>query len=277
MSARIRNRRAFTPGLGGALESRLLLSATSGVIPNYHIPPRPGFVGARTADHGHAVAINDVDGEIYVVNLLNGGTVRAIPRRGGIVDLVIDGSVPTSELTINPFVRANPRHTAHNFPLGTARRNGVLNIGNVTVTSGVIGSILGYQTANLNGTISVPGTIRVDRVAFENIKPGATIVTGGDLNTLDVYNNASFNTPNTGLRIGRDLNAVNVGGNLSITNGATFQVARDLGAFAQGAKGSGPAGQGIIVIGNFTAGTGAISVVRFGANRIFVEGTTTYV
>ena len=274
MSARGKNRRAFRPGLGGPLESRLLLATTAGVIQNFNIPPRPGFVGAKTADHGRAVAITDVDGELYVVNLLGGGTVRAVPRRGGIVDLVVDGSNGQSELTINPFARANPKHTAHNFPLGTARHDGVLHVGNVTVNSGAIGSVLGYKTAVLSGVVRVAGTTSVDRVAFQDIVAGGGVVTGGDLNTLDVYHNAAFAGPTSGLNIGRDLNSFTVKGNLTLSGNASITVNRDLGLFSQAAKGSGPGGVGISVLGNVVVNPGSsIRVLRTAAAPLVIQGS----
>ena len=45
----------------------------------------------------------------------------------------------------------------------------------------------------------------VDRIAFESLKPGASIVTGGDVNTLDVFNNLTIGG-GPGIAIGRDLN-----------------------------------------------------------------------
>ena len=82
---------------------------------------------------------------------------------------------------------------------------GALNIASITVSTGTIGAIEGYRDAILSGPIIVAGPNRVDRIAFQAIAPGGAIGVGGDLNTLDVLNDANF-TNSTGLFVGRDLN-----------------------------------------------------------------------
>ena len=100
----------------------------------------------------------------------------------------------------------------------------ILNIGQITVNSGSIGAIDGFQTANLVGPLVVSGTTTVDRIAFNSIDPGASITVGGTLNTLDVLQGITLNTgTNSNITIGRDLNLLNVGGNIDPRKRIVYQ------------------------------------------------------
>ena len=59
------------------------------------------------------------------------------------------------------------------------------------------------------------------------------------MNTLDVLNGANLSGAGTGIFIGRDLNLLNVGGNLTLSNGAVFSIGRNLGLVSQPPKGTG--------------------------------------
>lgn len=230
-------RRAFRPMVDHRLESRALLS-------------RMGAVHTHVAAGGQATVVTNPSGLQFFVSVINGGSVRAFPASGNRVNLVVDGSNADTLLEINQVVPSSSNNKgAHTFNTALQTQFGQLNVASITVTSGMIGSIEGYRDTILSGPIVVAGGGRVDRIAVQSIVPGASIRVGGDLNTLDVLNDANFsNSP--GLVVGRDLNSVSVGGNLSFSNGANFSVARDFGLVPQPAKGSGPAGQGLALTGD---------------------------
>ncbi len=166
------------------------------------------------------------------------GTVRVYPRPDGSVGIIVDGSTANTELTINPLPRAIKKGFAHSFAYGQAEQSRVLDVSSITINSGNIASILGFHTADLTGPVVVSGTQAIDRMAFRSIKAGGSITTGGDLNTLDVLNDADL--ANGGfVSIGRDLNLLNVGGTLSIQDGSAFNVGRDVGLVVQPPKGTG--------------------------------------
>jgi len=267
-------RRAFRPTIDGRLETRMLLS-------------RMAPIRTQVAAGGQATVVTNSDGERFFISVVNGGTVRAFPAAGGRVNLVVDGSTVDTLLEINQVV---PNHSikrgAHSFDTDLQTQFSRINIASITVTSGTIGAIEGYRDAILSGPIVVRGPNRVDRIAFESIAPGGSIAVGGDLNTLDVLNEANFNR-SAGVFVGRDLNAFNVGGNLSFSSGANFFVARDSGLAAQTAKGTGPAGQGVTVSGNLNVAPGSgFAIGRFldgfliingnfsGASRTLIGGLT---
>jgi hypothetical protein len=104
----------------------------------------------------------------------------------------VDGSTDLTQLDISPLAVAQRPGLAHDFPLGPRRRTVLLNVGSIEVTSGRIGSILGYHTARLSGPVTVGGHRPVDRLAFQSLEPGAAILVAGDLNTLDVLTNANL-------------------------------------------------------------------------------------
>ena len=114
-----------------------------------------------------------------------------------------------------------------------------MNIGQITINSGSIGGILGFQSAALSGPLVSNGPGAIDRIAFSQLLPGASITTGGDVNTLDVLTGAALSGAGTGVFIGRDLNLLNVGGDLTLSNGAVFSIGRNLGLLPQPPKGTG--------------------------------------
>jgi hypothetical protein len=166
------------------------------------------------------------------------GTIRVYPLAGGQIGVIVDGTNNLTELDINPLPFPQRKSYAHSFAYGFAGRPSTINIASIDVTSGSIGAILGYHTANLTGPLTIDGNGNTDRIAFNSMTPGSSIVTGGDINTLDVYNSANLSGANTGISVGRDLNFMNIGGDLTLSNGANLFVGRNLGNVPQPTKGS---------------------------------------
>jgi hypothetical protein len=166
------------------------------------------------------------------------GALRVYPMTGGRIGIIVDGSTPNTELTINPLPHPIRKGYAHSYSYGANGRDHLLNIGQITVNSGAIGAIEGFHTADLSGPVTISGTTTVDRIAFNSIQPGGSILTGGDLNTLDILQGITLTT-GTNIQIGRDLNLLNVGQNLTLSNGSKILINRDLGAIAQPPKGTG--------------------------------------
>jgi hypothetical protein len=196
------------------------------------------------------------------------GTIRAYPMSGGRVGIIVDGSTSNTDLTINPLGEPQKKGYAHSFAYGESNRLHLLNIGQITVNprtldgqsiGGTIGAVEGFQDAVLSGPLAVTGTSAINRIAFYAILPGASITTGGDLDTLDVLNSIDLSGAGTGISIGRDLNLLNVGGDLTIENGANFTIGRDLGLVAQPPKGTGT-GSNILSL-NFTAVAGSVNTI----------------
>jgi len=251
-------------------------------------------VGTQTARGGQAVQVTAQDGSHYTIKLdyssntlatapgegANGqsgnssagaavglisqqnanypqpiGTVRAYAMPGGKVGIIVDGSTPNTELTINPLGLPQKKGYAHSFAYGESTRNHILNIGQITITSGQIAAVLGFQDAVLSGPLIVSGSSSIDRIAFDQLLPGATISTGGDVQTLDILGSATLSGAGTGIFVGRDLNLLNVGGNLEITNGANVIVGRNFGFIPQPPKGTGT-GSNILAL-NFTVASGS--------------------
>ena len=168
----------------------------------------------------------------------------------GAIGIVVDGSTPNTELTINPLPKAIRKGYAHSYAYGLGGETHLINIGQITINSGTIGSIEGFHTADLSGPINIPSTATVDRIAFNAILPGASITTGGTVNTLDVYQGITLNT-GTSIQIGNpsvnidnsivpvgDLNLLNVGGNIVLENGSQIIVGRDIGQHPSTAQGN---------------------------------------
>ncbi len=196
------------------------------------------------------------------------GTVRVYPMLKGEVGIIVDGSNDNTELTINPLPNPIQKGNAHSFAYGQAGVTHVLNIGQITVNSGSIGAIEGFHTANLEGPLVAAGTTTVDRIAFNSIKPGASIQLGGTLNTLDVLQGITLNT-GTSISIGRDLNILNVGQSIDLSNGSQFLVGRDIGAILQPPKGTGT-GSDVLSLNQPVVGTTtSITVPSVGA---YVQG-----
>jgi hypothetical protein len=248
------DRRAFRPTLDGRLEARLLLSHLGRT---HQAPSRNGPVKLFTANGGQSLRVITGNVDRFELTLTGPGTIRGVPMGRGRVGFVVDGSTDLTQLDISPLGVAQRPGLAHDFPLAPRLRTVLLNVASIEVTSGRIGSILGYHTARLTGPVTVGGTGRVDRIAFQSLEPGAAILVAGDLDTLDVLTNATLDG-GPGISVGRDFNAFNVGQNLTIRDGANITVQRDLGLNGQPAKGTGPAGQGIAVQGNLIIEPGSI-------------------
>ena len=59
---------------------------------------------------------------------------------GGKIGIIVDGSTPNTELTINPLPHPIRKGYAHSFAYGAAGQNHLLNIGQITINSGTIGA-----------------------------------------------------------------------------------------------------------------------------------------
>ena len=199
------------------------------------------------------------------------GTVRAYAMPGGRVGIIVDGSTANTELTINPLGQPQKKGFAHSFAYGESARNHLLNVGQLTVTSGTIGAIEGFQVAELSGPLTVPGTQPVNRIAFDAILPGASITTGGDLQTLDVLNNIDLSGSGTGITIGRDLNLLNVGTGITLSDGANFIIGRNLGLVPQPPKGTGT-GSNVLSL-NYTNLNNSISTVTIPSVGSFIQSS----
>lgn len=223
------------------------------------------------------------------------GTVRAYAMPGGQVGLIVDGTTQLMALVIDPLPFAQRKGFAKSFAYGETGRSHMLQIGSLQITSGYISQILGYHDANLNGPLTIGGTGTVDRIALNNLSPGAAIGVNGTVNTLDIAQNVNL-TSGPGITIGRDLNLLNIGQNLTLTNGASLRVGRFLGLVPQPPKGS-ASGSNILsinqsqigtgtavsipsvsayVLGNITIGPGSVIAAANGvANSSVVAGTST--
>src|SRR5262249_51354169 len=199
------------------------------------------------------------------------GTVRAYAMPGGRVGIIVDGSTSNTDLTINPLGQPQKKGFAKSFAYGESTRNHLLNIGQLTVTSGQIGAIEGFQVAELSGPLTSPGTSTISRIALSAIAPGASITTGGDLQTLDVLNDIDLSGAGTGSNIGRDLDLLNVGGSISVSNGANFTIGRNLGLLAQPPKGTGT-GSNVLSL-NFTNVSNSIVTVTIPSVGAFIQGS----
>ena len=109
------------------------------------------------------------------------------------------GRRPSPSWTSARFPFPQRKGYAHSFAYGSTKQSHILNIGQITVNSGVISAINGYHTADLSGPLTiVGGTQPVDRIAFDALLPGRLDPTGGDLNTLDVLNGVNLNSGDRG-------------------------------------------------------------------------------
>lgn len=199
------------------------------------------------------------------------GTVRVYPMARGRVGIIVDASTPNTELTISQLPNQQVKGQAHSFAYGESYRGHVLDVGKLVVNSGSIGAILGFHTSTLSGPLVVAGTNPVDRIAFLAIKPGGSIQTGGDLNTLDIYNGVELDG-GPGINIGRDLNLLNVGGDIVLSNGADFIINRDVGLVLQPPKGTGT-GSNVLSLNNIATNTNAIQTGVLPANvSAYIQG-----
>jgi hypothetical protein len=187
------------------------------------------------------------------------GTVRAYGMSGGRVGIIIDGSTIQTEVDISDYPFHQRKGYAHSFAYGQANQTHILNIGQITVNSGVISAINGFHTADLSGPLTISSTQPVDRLSFNALLPGASITTGGDVNTLDILNGVDLDS-GSGITVGRDLNLLNVGQNLDLSNGASLTVGRFLGLVPQPAKGT-STGANFLATTQALVGTGTSTVV----------------
>ncbi len=256
------DKRTFRPTLDGQLEARLLLSQLGWT---HQAATRVGPVKLFTANGGQALRLVTGTADRFELSLIGPGTIRGVPLARGRVGLIVNGSTDLTQLDISPLAVTQRPGSAHDFPLAPRRRTVLLNIGSIEVTSGRIGSIMGYRTAKLSGPLTVRGTGPVDRLAFHSLEPGAAISVAGDLNTLDVLTDANL-AGGTGISVGRDFNSFSVGQNLTVRDGANITIERDLGLNAQPPKGTGPPGRGIAVQGNLIIAPG--NTIRIGRDLV---------
>jgi len=225
--------------------------------------PTPGGSQGSTSPNGQ----NPIQGAIpgsssatgTVVPVQPLGTVRAYGMSGGRVGIIIDGSTIQTEVDISNYPFHQRKGYAHSFAYGQANETHILNIGQITVNSGVISAINGFHTADLSGPLAISGTQPVDRLSFNALLPGASITTGSDLNTLDILNGIDLNS-GPGIVVGRDLNLLNVGQDLDLSNGASLTVGRFLGLVPQPPKGT-STGANFIATTQSLVGTGTSTVV----------------
>ncbi len=262
-------RRGFQPSIEGQrLEPRVLLATVPATV-------KQGGFTFSVAAGGQALRIRDIDGEYFYLVVTGGGSVRAQAAANGRVNIILDGTTDRSDLSINPYTPAPGKNSAHTFRNSLSAGNGLLLVNNIVVSTGQMNSILGYKTANLYGSIHLTGNNPIDRIAFNAIAPGASITTQGDINTLEIFRDLTLNGTGTGIRVGRDLNFLHVGGNLTIANTSNLIITRDVGLQAQAAKGTGIAGQGALIEGNVVVGPGStLTIGRSIVNIFLVNGTT---
>jgi hypothetical protein len=200
------------------------------------------------------------------------GTIRAYPMSDGRVGIIVDGSTSQTELDISPFPQHQRKGYAHSFSYGQTNLTHILNIGQITVNSGVIGAINGFHTAELSGPLTITGNNIVDRISFEALLPGASITTASDLNTLDILNTVNLSGAGTGINVGRDLNLFNAGGDVTVTNGASIHVGRFLGLTPQPAKGT-STGANFLATTQSLVGTGTSTIVP--SLSAYIQGNLT--
>ena len=170
------------------------------------------------------------------------GTVRVYAMPNGEVGIIVDGSNDNTELTINPLPHPIRKGYAHSYAYGQSGVTHILNIGQITVNSGSIGGDRGlpYREPGRTACRQRHDDCRSNRLQLP-FMPGASIFVGGTLNTLDVLQGITLNTGHqtASIEIGRDLNLLNVGGNIDLENGSSILIDRHLGAVLQPPKGTG--------------------------------------
>jgi hypothetical protein len=90
------------------------------------------------------------------------------------------------------------------------------------------------------------------------------------VDTLDVLNGISLSGAGTGISIGRDLNLLNVGGSITLSDGANFTIGRNLGLVNQPPKGTGT-GSNILSL-NFTTVAGNTISVTIPSVGSYIQG-----
>lgn len=232
---------------------------------------RPGSFQTFTFNGGKGVRIIDPQGEAFNVHAVGTGTVWAVPLHNGTIRIVVDGSTPSTELLIDPVTpRANAQAgLAHTFLGSFGRGDEILPVGQIDVLSGRIGSISGFRTVDLHGPINILDSYAnpndgpvVERIALNAMLPGSSIHVANDLNTLDVFTSAELIGEGSGIFVGRDFNWSNVRGDLKLGEGGQIVVGRDFGRVGQPAKGTGSAGQGLLVGGDTLIGGGSFFTIN---------------
>ena len=146
-----------------------------------------------------------------------------MPR--GKVGIIVDGSTPNTELTINPLPHPIRKGYAHSFAYGRragppAQHRPAHGQHRPDRRNRGIPLRRPLRTAHRHGTSTI------DRIAFNAILPGASILTGGTVNTLDILQGITLNT-GTNIQIGRDINLLNVGRDINLRTGRNILIGRD--------------------------------------------------
>ncbi len=200
------------------------------------------------------------------------GVVRAYAMSGGKVGIIVDGSTQNTELTINPAGATATQGLRSQFRLWSGRSGPYLEH-----RPDHDQQRPDRRRRRFSGRRPLRPARRsaerppIDRIAFDAIEPGASITTGGDVNTLDVLNGITLS--GTSINIGRDLNLFNVGGNIDLTNGARFNIGRNLGLVSQPPKGTGT-GTNILTL-NYTSVANSIVTVTIPAVGTYIQGNVT--
>jgi hypothetical protein len=289
-----RNQHKLVPTLEEGLEERAFTSTLTpasqflqmrAAITAARAARAQGHVQGFTANSGRSRVITDVDRERYRADVLYLGVVRVQTAASAQAAIVVQGSGDSTELELKNVKPSRGAETAHSFPYNQTLYDGVLKVGLIDFASGRAKGVYGYGNIELTGPLNIKGTQDVQRIALLRLSPGATITTGGDLDTLDIYTDVTLSGAGTGIFVGRDLNAFNVNGNVTLTDGARIVVGRSVGLAPQPANGSGPGGQGFNIRGNLVIGPGSsldigrnivgpiiVSGDLIGASRITVDG-----
>lgn len=289
-----RVRRTLVPSVDGGLEQRAYTSVLTpasqllqmrAALVAQRAAARQGHVQGFTAAGGRSRMITDVDGDRFRADALYFGVVRVQTAASGQAGIVVQGSAEYTELEIKESRPQTLPNTAHSFHYRKALRDGILKVGLIDFANGEARGVFGYGTVELTGPLNIKGTQVVDRIALLRLSPMASITTGGDLNTLDILTDVTLSGAGTGIFVGRDLNWFNVNGNVTLSDGAQIVIGRDVGLTAQAAKGTGPAGQGILIKGNLVINPGSSVVINrnivgpiviqgdlVGASRLIVNG-----
>ena len=245
-------RRSFRPVVGAALERRDLMSTLSpgavffqrrAMLAERLRVGQAGPVGTFTTAGGGSITLTDTDGERYRAELTNGGIINAAPLPDGRIGLIVRGTNTQSELDIVKLPSFRAANSAHKFNPGRAFQDSALDVGLIDIY-GPISGVFGYNTAKLTGTLIIRDTAPVSRIALAELGPGASVIAGGTVDQLEVLRSAHLAGPGTGITVGQDLNVLNVGEFLTLSDGANVRVGRDLGLIAQASSGTGRGGRG---------------------------------
>ncbi|RUL81326.1 hypothetical protein [Tautonia sociabilis] len=258
-------RTRFRPSVGDTLERRALMSTLTpgalflqrrAMLAQQLMIGQRGRVARAVTAAGSAVTVTDTDGERYRVQLTGEGGITSSSLPDGRIALVVRGTNTLSQLDVIPMFRPRVREGSHTFGPYKLFGDGVLDIGLLDVY-GPINGIFGFNTAKLSGPLLVRDAATVDRIALAELTPGSSIQVGGTLNQLEVLRSANFAGAGTGISTGLDLNVLNVGGYLTLAEGANITIGRDLGLVEQAASGTGRGGQGARIDGGVLIAEGS--------------------